>query len=141
MRDALQPLIDDPDVTVPEQPPDMIGEYPMFVLYPQPGTWTPQNHMGTSRRAVINGLHEVVIEWHIPFQSVPLQQVVAATTPMADAIADTLWSAFATGRFSGTVTGMTALRCETYGELGWGSDPTFGVRMIADIQIAFEVSS
>lgn len=137
MRNALQPLLE--DGTVPSQPPDMIGEYPMFVIYPGPGTWAPQSHGGKGGVALpLRSNHEVVIEWHMRLND--LAEAVLATTPMMDSIPAALWLAYADGNFSGTVSGMTNLRCETYGELGWGGDQTFGVRLIADISIVTNLS-
>jgi hypothetical protein len=136
MRSVLDPLVVD---DVPTQPPDMIGAYPALILYPQPGTWAFQAHTGESGRPLFGGDHVIVIEWHMV--NADLSELVRLTTPMADAIPAALLRAFHVNRIDGTLTLLKTIRCETFGEMKWGSDETFGVRVLVDVTIYDEVSA
>lgn len=137
IRAALAGIV--PTEPVASQPPDLIGVYPALIVYPQPGTWTLTAHSGDSGRPLYGGDHTIVVEWHRSLTD--LAEAVAATTPVADAIPAALLAAFHRHRLDGTLTRLTAIRCETFGELGWGSDQTFGVRLLVDATIYAEVPS
>jgi hypothetical protein len=136
MRNVLAPLTAE---DVPAQPPDMIGAYPALIVYPQPGQWAFQAHTGEHDRPLFGGDHVIVVEWHMV--NADLSEMVRLTTPMADAIPEAIFRAFRVNRIDGTLTKLNAIRCETYGEMTWGSDKTFGVRMLVDATIYDEVSA
>lgn len=125
------------DEDVPAQPPDMIGAYPALIVYPQPETWVFSAHTGENGRPLVSGEHTIVVEWHTALSD--LAEAVKATTPVADAIAEALFAAFHADRVDGTLTLLRSIRCERYGELGWGTDKTFGVRYLVGVTILEEI--
>lgn len=137
MRTALADLAG--DEAIPLAPPDQIGAYPRVIIYPQPDTWTLLAHGGENGRPLYGGDHTIVVEWHTTLTD--LAEAVTATIPVADAIPAALFQGFHADRLDGSVTTLRAIRCETFGELGWGSDQTFGVRMLVDVTIYEEVPS
>ena len=139
IRSALDPIV---TATIPSQPPDQFsGDWPMLIVYPQPGVWQPHNHNGRNGGPVIRGDHEIVIEWHVPFAVPSLADNFALATPIPDAIIAALYGGFAGGGLSNTVAGLPTVRCEAFGAIDWGTEKTFGVRMIADVQLFTDLSA
>lgn len=134
MHAVLDPLMGG---DMPVNPPDMIGDYPALLLYPQPGSWAFLAQSGQGERPLFGGDHVFVIEYHLV--NADLSEAVRLTTPMADAIPTALFSAFDGDRIAGTLTVLKTIRCESFGELMWGSDKTFGVRFLVDVTIFDEV--
>lgn len=125
------------DEEIPEHPPDLLGDYPKLLIYPQPDAWGWHSHAGDNGRGVYGGEHTIVVEWHT--RLVDLAQAVAETTPVVDAIPAALFAGFARDRFDGTVTLLRGVRCETFGQLDWGTDKTFGTRLLVDVTVYEEV--
>ena len=127
------------DERIPDAPPDQLGDYPKLLIYPQPGRWIPHAHAGDDGGPLYAAEHTLVVEWHTRRND--LAQAVTETTPVADAIPLALLRDYAAHRLNESVTTIEQIRCETFGELGWGSDQTFGVRVLVDVTLIEEVPS
>lgn len=129
-------------VSVPDSPPAQLGDDRMLIVYPLPESSNPSQHTGRSGTGpVIQHGTPIVVEWHLKKQVDLLNEIIPETTAMWDAMQEALWGAFARNRFAGTAAGMTTITTETFGELGWGSDQTFGIRLILNVTIAAELAA
>ena len=129
-------------VGVPDAPPAQLGDDRMLIVYPQPENSSPSQHGGRAGTGpVIQHGTPIVVEWHLKKQTDLIAEIVPEITAMWDAMQEALWGAFARNRFAGTAVGMNAIGTETFGELGWGSDQTFGIRLVLNVTIAAELAA
>lgn len=132
IREVLADLRTIPGILqAPDAPPDHLGEFPILIAYPQPDASAHEAHDDGNGRGVYRSEDTIVVEWHT--QEADIARAVEVTTPMVDAIRREIFSGFRRDKFNGSVVRMRAVRVQTYGELGWGSDRTFGVRVLIDV--------
>lgn len=129
-------------VSVPDAPPGQLADDRMLIVYPQPGPSVAAQHTGRANTGpVIRNDDAIIVEWHLKRSADVIAESVPEMTEMTDALRDALWGAFARTRFGGTVIGMTSIETDRFGELGWGSDFTFGVRLLLNITHAAELAA
>lgn len=126
---------------VPDAPPAQLGEDRMLVIYPQPGPSTPASHRGRSGNVVISNRDVIVVEWHLKRAADQTAEFLQLGVPLLDLMRTTLWRAFNPGRFGGTVEGLYSIDTDHFGELGWGSDHTWGFRLMLDLSHSADVGA
>lgn len=117
----------------PDVPPAILGDNVMALTYPQPGDSTPQNHSGRGGRPVVGNADTIVVEVHRKLQNDQIAEGIGWLATMFDAVRAAIWREYADTKFDRTVTSLSAIRTETYGNLSWGSDETFGFRLTLDV--------
>lgn len=128
-------------ITVPETPPPQLPYDRMILVYPHPGGSLPFQHGGRGGQAVVAYRDEIVVEWHLKVASDQIDAFLAISTPLLDEVRDRLWSDFVRTRFDGTVVALHGVNTDTYGEMGWSSEFTYGFRLILDITHAAELTA
>ena len=128
-------------VQVPDAPPPQLADDRMLLVYPQPGASTPMQHGGRTGQAVMQHRDVIVVEWHLKAAMDQAAVFLALGVPLFDLVRDLLWSEYVRHQFNGTVTLLTAINTDHFGEMGWGSDPTWGFRLLLDVMHAAEITA
>lgn len=128
-------------VQAPDAPPSQLVEDRMLIVYPMPGASTPMAHNGRDRQAVIQNRDNVIVEWHFKVAADQVAAFLGIATPLIDQIRDTIWSEFLRNRFGGTVDLLYAVNTDQFGEMGWGTDFTYGFRMNLDLLHGTSISA
>lgn len=136
-RLRLVPGIDD----APDFPPSQLSADRTLLVYPIPGSSTPQQHSGRNGGLVYANDDTVVVEWHLKIQADHLEQGVEESTRMTDALRDAIWSEFARNRFGTDVIGITSIDTQMIHDLVWNGEHTFGVRLTVNLTHLTEIAA
>jgi len=121
--------------SVPDQPPAQLANQRMLLVYPNTGQTQPMNN------EVIAGRDTIVVEWHLKNPDDKLAYGIQQALPVLDATRLALWSAYRAGEFrTPGVTLLHTVTTETFGQMGWGDDPTFGFRLTLDVSHGFALT-
>lgn len=126
----------------PETVPPQIGEERLLIVYPIPGTTAPAAHSGRANAGpVIECTDAIVAELHLKISQSEIGEAIEILTPLVDLMRDAIWSEFARSRFGGTATRLASVDVESFGELGWGADFTFGARFVLEVVHHFQANA
>lgn len=129
---GLKAVVAGVDSAVPVRDPgDQIAPYPAVVVYPVIGDSTPSAHAGHRGRTVSANRDTVVIEWH--WQPPDVQRFAEAGPGLVDAVRDAIWIGARDRTISPALDRISTIRLDAYGRLDWGSDATFGFRLLVDL--------
>lgn len=120
-------------------PPAQLPDDRMIVVTPVPGPGSPWTHASDAGYPVVLYEDKVVVEAHHKFPPDQMGDAIAWATPMLDAVRASLWKGYHLDNLSGTVTELRSITTDSFGGLGWGSDPTFGFVLSLDLTHAEEV--
>lgn len=127
-------------VTTPDQPTPNVPDAKMLFVYPNIGNTKPASHRG-STGPVIECRDTLVVEFHMPNPLDALAYGIQQTTPILDAVRDTLWAGYAHGAFRAAgLTILHAVNTESFGNMGWGKQDTFGFRLTLDVSHAMQLT-
>lgn len=111
----------------PDEPPDQISHFPFVVCYPESGIYEGGNPAGQMR-----GLHDIVIELHVPRQN--LARGYREAMRFAKSIPNAIYAALGTSDLN-TISTTGAIRY-TFGVLDWGTGEgatqTMGFRFVIE---------
>ena len=133
-RLRLLPNIDN----APDYPTPNLADGRTLFVYAVPGSSSIQAHTGSHRGLPFRNLDRFIIEYHCKIQPDRLADGIQITEEMCDLMRFDLWSAFNEDRFNGTAISIGSIDTNAYGDLGWGSDTSFGFRLSIEIGHADE---
>lgn len=113
------------------KPADSIAPYPVMIVYAIAGESTPVQHRGRNGRPVHANADNIIIEWHE--QPADVMYFADQVSERLDLIRNGIWFAMDVDRIGGEVTSITRIRTESIGKLDWGSDETYGFRLIVEL--------
>lgn len=135
LRDNLRALLRTvPEAgVVPANVPAQLGDDTTTVVYLLPGDTTPFAHAGANGTPAIQSRDVVVIEHHIAVQRDEPSRGDDVALPALDAFRVAIWAAILGDRLGGAVTLPIRLGVDFYGGLEYGSQDTFGFRLLLEV--------
>lgn len=122
---------------VPDQPPDDVNEWPVVLVYPQPGQAVPDAHATEAGKPTFRTTDDLIVLWLT--QEADLPRSIASATTALDAMRQGIFAGFTRDRFNGTVTRLISVTGGTFDIRKWGSDDAFGVELIVQIELHEEI--
>lgn len=126
--------------TVAAGVPPMLADDRTAIVYAVPGDAVAMANAGRAGRPVYRAEDQIVIEWHVKIAKDDVTRGDEAALPVLDAVRGAVWAQPKDGMFAGTVTLLTNVATEHYGDMGYGSDNTFGFRLLVSVTIAAEAA-
>ena len=113
----------------PVNPPAMLSDNRMVLIYPQPGPSAPYLQAGRSGFPVYRHEETIIVEFHLRIAEDRIDEAIPESTELLDLVRQAIWTRQAIDQYGGVIDGITRIDTLQFGELGWGSDFTFGFRL------------
>ena len=122
---------------VEEAPPTPLPQLPgtkTAWCYPIPGDSAPNAHKGAAGGLITQQTDAMVVEWHLKIDRQEVDHFLSLGVPMLDRLRNGIWG------LSGQAVMIRSVRTTRFGELGWGTDFSYGIRLSVEFIHFDEVS-